>query len=192
MAVFFFATATFPAWTLDVDIAFEDRETGDFGRGIDAEVSGVVERNFLAGEIESDLVLAEPVDVGHALDEVDDRDALAGIAEAKRAEFDRRVRSEAQRAAIFELDLGASAIMRPHLRPLRNGEVEKRAFEAHASVLVDLNRTLYIAQAHDARLRTGHCGQRKKRAGGDRQNHNAESGARESRHSNPRKASFAY
>ena len=100
------------------------------------------------------------------------RDTLAGIAQTERAELNRRVRSQAQRAAIFKLDFRAAAILRPDLGALRNRKVEERILKSQARVLVDLDRALYVTQANDACLRTGQGGQRQERAGsGCQKNH---------------------
>ena len=93
-------------------------------------------------------------------DELHHGDAFSRVAEAESAEHDRGVRGKAKRAAIFKFDFGASAIVRFDLSTLRDGQVDERVFEAEAGILIDLNRTLNVAQAYDAGLRIGQGRQR--------------------------------
>ena len=86
---------------------------------------------------------------------MDHRNSLAGIAQPKGTEFDGRVGSQPQRTTVFELDFGAAAVVRPHLRPLRYWEVEEGVLKAQTRVLVDLNGTLNVGEANDASSRIG-------------------------------------
>ena len=81
----------------------------------------VIELNFLTRKIQRKIVaLSQPVDISLALCKVDFRDALAGVTQAKAAEVDRGVRSQADGAAIFEFNLGAAGVAGPEPRPLRD------------------------------------------------------------------------
>ena len=62
-------------------------------------MGGAVEGNRLAREIHFQGILAQPVDVGHALYQIHLRHSLAGIAESELADLDGRVGRQANRAA---------------------------------------------------------------------------------------------
>ena len=61
-------------------IALEYGEVGNLARGIDAEMSGALERNLFVREIEREIVFPRPVHIGHAINQIDFGDALARIA----------------------------------------------------------------------------------------------------------------
>ena len=65
----------------DAHVALEDGKLGDGWKKFHAEVGGLIELDFFAGEIQRGCVLAQPVDVGHAAGQGDDGDAFAGIAQ---------------------------------------------------------------------------------------------------------------
>src|SRR5262245_15491779 len=122
----------------------------------------MIKRNLLVREIQREVVapFAQPVDVGHAFREVDLRNARAGIAEAQSAELNGSVGRQVHRTAVFKFDLRTAAVAGAKLGALRDRQVDKSILESQASVLVDLNRSLNIAQAYDTRLRTCESGQR--------------------------------
>src|SRR5260370_23195701 len=131
----------------------------------------VIELNFFTRKIQGEIVaLAQPVDVSLALRKVDFRDALDGVTQAKAAEVDHGIRSQAEGAAIFEFNFGAAAVAGPESRSLRDRKVQKRPLESHSCIFVDLDRSLYVTQANNTCLRLSHGGQRYKRAGQSHQN----------------------
>src|SRR6202011_3345126 len=126
-----------------IHIPFEYRECSLVGRSLDAEMCAVIELNFFTRKIQREIVaLSQPVDVSLALRKVDFRDALAGVTQAKAAELDHGIRSEANGAAIFEFNLGAAGVAGPEPRPLRDWKVQKPLLESHSCILVDLDRSL--------------------------------------------------
>ena len=138
---FLLLNSNFAVGTFDVYVAFKDRQTRRLSRGFDSEMRGMIEGGLFAGEVQTEFVsaLAQPVDVGHAVNQIDHRDALAGVAQAERTELHNRIWSQAQGAAIFKFNFRAAAVMRSDLRSLRNREIEERVLEAQSCVFVDLN-----------------------------------------------------
>lgn len=79
-----------PGWSIDFDIALEYRNIGDLGGRVGAEMRGMTQDDFLAGEVERKLitVFRQPVDVGHAFHQVDLGNVRTRIGVAQGAEFD--------------------------------------------------------------------------------------------------------
>ena len=150
----------FAAGTFDLNIAFEDGELCCVRRSLDAEVSRAFDLDLFAGEVQCEPVFAQPVDVGHPLNEVDYGDVFARIVAAERAELHAGVRSQAHGAAVFELDFGAASVAGANLCALGDRKIEKCILKSHAGVFIDLDRTLHVAQANDACLRISQSGQR--------------------------------
>ena len=144
-----------PGGTLHIDVALKDRQIGGLGRGIDAEVRGMIEGDALAREVQVQIIFAQPIDIGHALHQIHLRHALAGIGEAQLAELDRGVRGQAKRAAILELNLGAAIGAGVQLGALGDRKVGESAFKTNPRVLVDLHRSLNVAEPDNAGLRIG-------------------------------------
>src|SRR5215472_1152164 len=142
-------------WPIDLQVALEYSQISDFRRCVDTEVGGTIEGDLFAREIEGKIVFAEPVDVGHALDEIDLRDSLPGISQAQLAEFHGRVRSETHGTAVFKLHLGSARRTGFEMNALSNRQVDKSVFESESGVFVDLNRALDVAQSNNAGLRLG-------------------------------------
>ena len=77
--------------TVDIHFTLEYREISGLGRGIDPEVRCVIKCDRFLREVQRKVIFAPPVDVGHALDEVQLREALARIGECQLIELDRSV-----------------------------------------------------------------------------------------------------
>ena len=63
-----------------------------------------------------------------------------------------RVGSESHRAAVFKFNFGAAADACADLCALRDREIKEGSLESLTVVLVDLDGTLNIAEADNARL----------------------------------------
>ena len=148
-------------------------------------MGSAVESCSLPGKIQAEIIFAQPVHVGHALDKVDLRNALAGLAQCELAELDRGIGRDPQRAAVLEFNLGAGVIPRAYLGALSDRQVDKGVFIAGAGVLIDLDGSMDVAKPDNPGLRFGQSGQRKKRAGGRHENYECILRVRTSGHGDP-------
>ena len=76
----------------------------------------------------------------------------AGVAPRQLREFHDRAGSNAQRAAVFELDLSPRVLPGAQLGALGDGQIDESFFVTLTGVAVDLNVSIHLTQAHDARL----------------------------------------